>query len=164
MDAGTPDLDALYRDVVLDHYRSPRGRSPVADPDVENEGVNPLCGDDIKIAVKLAGGVIAGMHVHGRGCSISTASGSMMAELLKGKSPAEAARLAGAFTRMMHGEGWPAGLEQGDLDALAGVRRFPVRVKCAMLPWTTLADALEAHAAGRRAPAAPTTTESGGAG
>ncbi|MEK7764741.1 MAG: Fe-S cluster assembly sulfur transfer protein SufU [bacterium] len=151
----------MYRDVVLDHYRSPRGRAPVADPDVENQGVNPLCGDEVQVAVKLDGAVLKALHVHGRGCSISTASGSMMAELLKGKSKREAELLVEAFTRMMRGEGWPDGLEQGDLDALEGVRKFPVRVKCALLPWTTLADALAALETGRRAPPAPTTTDAG---
>ena len=157
-----PELDALYRDVILVHYRSPRGRAELPDPDLVNEGQNPLCGDEVTVAVKLAGDTFGQVHVHGRGCSISTASGSMMAEVLAGKSRAEAERIADAFKKMMHGEPLPAGLDAGDLDALEGVKKFPVRVKCALLPWTTLTDALKAHDAGQAHPVKPTSTEEQG--
>lgn len=162
MDHGTPELDALYRDVILDHYRTPRGRDPLPDADIANDGMNPVCGDELTVALKLGGGKVEKVHVHGRGCSISVASSSMMADLLAGKSREEVARIAEAFKKMMHGEPLPQGLDMGDLDSLQGVRQFPVRVKCAMLAWTTLADALKAYDAGERKPAAASTTETGG--
>jgi len=162
LDRETPDLDSLYRDVVLDHYRSPRGREGVANPDVVNQGVNPLCGDEVLVTLKLDSGKIGRVHVHGRGCSISTASGSMMAEALAGKSREEAERLLAIFRDMMRGTPPPAGADIGDLDALAGVHKFPVRIKCALLPWTTLADALLAYDAGKAKPESHTSTESGG--
>ena len=162
MDSQTPELDSLYRDVVLDHYRSPRGRTEVTNPDVVNEGVNPLCGDEVAVALKLGNGRLDKLHVKGRGCSISTASGSMMAELLAGKPRAEVEHLAEIFRKMMHGEPPPQGVDIGDLDALEGVQKFPVRIKCALLPWTTLHDALRAYDQGQSRPEAPTSTETGG--
>ena len=162
MDSRTPELDALYRDVLLDHYRSPRGRSPVAEPTVVNEGQNPLCGDAVRVALKLDHDHVDGICVDGHGCSISVASGSMMAELLKGRTTADAERLIGIVKDLMHGKPLPDHLETGDLDSLQGVQKFPVRVKCALLPWMTLEDALHAHAGGRQTPGAPTTTDTGG--
>lgn len=162
MDSQTPELDSLYRDVVLDHYRSPRGRAEVPNPDVVNEGVNPLCGDEVTVSVKLGNGQIEKLSVTGRGCSISTASGSMMAELLAGKPRADGERIAEIFRKMMHGEAPPPGVDIGDLDALEGVKKFPVRIKCALLPWTTLHDALQAYDQGNSRPSSATTTESGG--
>jgi len=162
LDSRTPELDSLYRDVLLDHYRTPRGRAAIADPDVVNEGQNPLCGDVIRLELKVAGNRIGQVHVHGKGCSISVASGSMLAELVAGKSEAEAERLIGIVKDLMHGTPLPADLETGDLDALEGIKNFPVRVKCALLPWTTLEDALKAHAQGRKQPDVPTSTDLGG--
>ena len=163
IDRSEPSLDALYRDVILDHYRTPRGRDPIPEPTVVNEGTNPLCGDEVTVAAKLGAGNIERVHVHGRGCSISTASGSMMAEVLRGKSGEQAKATIAAFKRLMHGETWPAHLDEGDLDALEGVAKFPVRIKCALLPWTTLEDALAAHERGAKTDR-PSTTEQGGAG
>jgi nitrogen fixation NifU-like protein len=159
LDRETPDLDSLYRDVVLDHYRSPRGRENLANPDVVNQGVNPLCGDEVLVALKMDGGRIGKVHVHGRGCSISTASGSMMAETLAGKSREEADRILAIFRDLMRGNPPPAGADIGDLDALAGVHKFPVRIKCALLPWTTLADALNAYDSGTAKPESHSSTE-----
>jgi len=138
----TPDLDALYREVVLDHYRSPRGRHPVAHPHRKSEGKNPLCGDEVELALEMADGRIRAVQVRARGCSISVASGSMLAELLPGKTLEEARRLIKTFKSMMRGEPAQEGVDMGDLDALEGVRRFPVRIKCALLPWTTLEEAM----------------------
>jgi nitrogen fixation NifU-like protein len=135
-------LDEIYRDVVLDHYRSPRGRTEIASPDARGEGTNPLCGDEITLALKFDGDRIQEVAVQGRGCSISVASGSMLAELLPGKTRAEAVRILDAFKALMHGHPAPEGLDLGDLDALEGVKKFPVRVKCALLAWTTLEEAL----------------------
>ena len=156
-----PELDALYRDVILDHYRTPRGKSPLPTANVSNEGQNPLCGDEVTVSAEVNDQALGKVHVHGRGCSISVASGSMMADLLAGKSRREAMKILEAFKKMMHGQKWPEGLEEGDLDALQGVRQFPVRIKCALLPWTTLEDALNSLDAGR-APKTSSTEHEGG--
>ena len=153
LDADEPRLDDLYREVVLDHYRSPRGRDPVAHPDVVNIGLNPLCGDEVTVSLKFEGGRVSGVQAASLGCSISVASGSMMAELLKGKTREEVMRLLETFRSMMHGDAAPVGAELGDLEALQGVRKYPVRIKCALLPWMTLKDALEGGAG------KPTTTD-----
>ncbi|UCF81180.1 MAG: SUF system NifU family Fe-S cluster assembly protein [Acidobacteriota bacterium] len=159
MDTRFPELSELYRDIVLDHYRSPRGNKELHDCDVRNEGFNPLCGDSASLALKLQNGNVADVAVQCRGCSISVASGSMLAELLKDRSVEEVEKLMAAFKGMMHGEAIPEGLDIGDLDALEGVRKFPVRVKCALLAWITLADALKAWKAGGSRPEAASTTE-----
>jgi len=144
IDRGMPDLDALYRDVVLDHFRSPRGRRALAEPTACNEGQNLVCGDHVKVGLKVVDGRVADVEVQGRGCAISTASGSMMADLLPGRTLDEAKRLLEAFKGVMRGEAPPDGVDLGDLDALEGVRKFPVRVKCALLAWATLEDLLKA--------------------
>jgi nitrogen fixation NifU-like protein len=160
LDSRFPDLDALYRDTILDHYRTPRGRKELENPDIENEGYNPLCGDEIKLSLKIEDGKIADVAVTGRGCSISVASGSMLAELLGGKTVDEALRITRHFKNLMHEERDDAeDLDMGDLDALEGVKQFPVRIKCALLPWTTLEDALEAHREGSDRPEKSSTTE-----
>jgi nitrogen fixation NifU-like protein len=141
----TVPLDEIYRDVVLDHYRSPRGRKELADADAQGEGQNPLCGDEVSLRIQFDGDRIKDVAVNGQGCSISVASGSMLAELLPGRTRAEAVRILKAFKAMMRGEPMPEGLDMGDLDALQGVQKFPVRVKCALLAWTTLEDALGAE-------------------
>ena len=155
-----PQLDELYREVVLDHYRTPRGRCPVQRTDVLSRGHNPVCGDELELQIHVEGGRIRGVHVNGRGCSISTASGSMLAELLPGKSKEEAQRILGAFRKMMHGEPYPKDVDLGELEALEGVKKFPVRIKCAMLAWTTLEDGLQAYERGKKEPEGETTTES----
>lgn len=151
------ELDSMYREVVLDHYKNPRGHCPLDRHDVENEGYNPVCGDEVKIGLRIVDGEIVGVHSLGRGCSISVASGSMLAEMLQGKTPEQARQLAEDFRRMMHSEISPDDAELGDLEALEGVQKFPVRIKCAMLPWTTLLDAIAAYEKGEHA--APSTTE-----
>lgn len=154
------ELDSLYREVILDHYKNPRGRKDIADADARAEGQNPLCGDELSLSLKISGGKIADAAVAGRGCSISVASGSMLAELAPGLAPDEALQLADAFKSMMHGGAPPQGVDMGDLDALEGVKKFPVRVKCALLAWETLRNALAAWQRGE-ASAAPATTEDG---
>lgn len=138
----TVQLDEIYRDVVLDHYKSPRGRNSLEKADATAEGFNPLCGDEVIIELRFDGDRIADVSVQGRGCSISVASGSMLAELLPGKTRKEAETVLNAFKAMMHGDPLPEDLDVGDLDALTGVQKFPVRIKCALLAWTTLEDAM----------------------
>jgi len=130
-------LDDLYREVILDHYSHPRNKGELPDPDIKVEGANPLCGDELSIFVKLDGGRVAEVRFVGRGCSISQASASMMTEQIKGKTLDEARALAGRFRAMMQGEAVSED-ELGELMALQGVRKFPVRVKCATLSWVAL--------------------------
>ena len=144
-------LEELYREVILDHYRNPRNRGTLDDPDASADGSNPLCGDEVHIDLALDGGVIAAVAVTGQGCSISQASASMMSEAVKGETVAAVRDLTARFKGMMSiGEQADPGLDPerpgaalGDLEALQGVRKFPVRIKCADLPWTTLAQALD---------------------
>ena len=137
-------LDALYREVVLDHHRHPRGREPLERVDAHSHGVNPSCGDDVTVELALRGGLVTGVCVRGHGCAISTASGSILAELLdEGGTVEDARRLAAVLRALMRGEALPVGEDLGDLEALAGVRKFPVRIKCALLPWITLEQALD---------------------
>jgi len=135
-------LDDLYREVILDHYSHPRNKGAVEPADITREGTNPLCGDEIRVSLRVRDGVVEDVRFDGKGCSISQASASMMTEQLKGQRVEDAARLIAAFKSMMRGDALPPdGL--GDLEALQGVRKFPVRVKCATLPWVTLEMALE---------------------
>lgn len=144
-------LEDLYRDVILDHYRNPRHKDPLTDPDATGEGVNPLCGDEVTVEVSFDGDTVADVSVHGQGCSISQASASMMSEAILGKSRREIAELSERFQTMMTAEDDDEsgvdpdrpGAALGDLEALQGVRRYPVRIKCASLPWTTLEQALD---------------------
>jgi nitrogen fixation NifU-like protein len=134
-------LDDLYREVILDHYSHPRNKGTLTDPDITREGANPLCGDEVRISLIVRGGIVQDVRFDGKGCSISQASTSMMTERIKGRQVEEAHRLIAAFKAMMHGE--PPTEDLGDLEALQGVRKFPVRVKCATLGWVTLEGALQ---------------------
>ncbi len=152
-----PSFDDLYREVILDHYHEPHGKEPLAHADVEAEGMNPLCGDELDLSLQLADdGRIEGLHVDGRGCAISVASGSILHDLVDGRTPAEARAFIAAVKRVMHGADLPTDLDLGDFDALEGVKAYPVRIKCALLPWTTLDEALgkaDAYLANRGAAA-----------
>jgi len=145
-------LEDLYREVVLDHYRNPRHRNPLDRIDASADGNNPLCGDKIHLDLTLEGNVVAAVSVTGQGCSISQSSASMMSEAVVGKSRDEIAVLTRQFKAMMaiEGNGEEPVLDPdrpgsvlGDLEALQGVRKFPVRIKCADLGWTTLQEALD---------------------
>lgn len=160
MDSRFPELDSIYREIVLDHYRCPRGRKSIPDPEVENQGLNPVCGDEVKVSLKIRDDRIEDVAVDGRGCAISVASGSMLAELLVGKTRAEVESLTAAFRDFLHGRPVPCGVDLGDLEALEGVKVLPVRVKCAMLAWTTLTEALKRWDSGKSNAPEPSTTES----
>jgi nitrogen fixation NifU-like protein len=144
-------LEELYREVILDHYRNPRNRGHLESPDATAEGVNPLCGDEINIEVSFDGDVVDEVAVEGQGCSISQSSASMMTEAIKGKTKSEIADLVSRFRKMMSlEESEDTGLDPerpgsvlGDIEALQGVRQYPVRIKCASLGWNTLMEALE---------------------
>jgi nitrogen fixation protein NifU and related proteins len=134
--------DELYRDIILDHYRNPRNKGDLEPADVTVSANNPLCGDEVTITARLSldGSSVAELHFSGRGCSISQASASMMTEEIEGKPLAEALKLINKFKEMMLAEGDVEGL--GDLEALQGVKRYPVRIKCAVLPWNSLLQGL----------------------
>ncbi len=143
-------LDELYREVILDHYRNPRHQGTLAGDHVHAEGNNPSCGDEFFLDVAVADGVITDAAMKGQGCSISQASGSMMMDKIVGMPIDEARELTHQFKVMMSIEEGDnpvdperPGAVLGDLEALQGVRKFPVRIKCADLAWTTLEDALD---------------------
>ena len=142
-------LDDMYRDIILDHYRSPRGRKPLEKANVTSDGSNPSCGDEISLQVDLDNGTVKDIHVDCRGCAISVASASMLAEVIKGKPLTEVKKIAQIVKKMLKGEQTDIPDDLGDLDALRGVRNFPVRIKCALLAWVTLMEGLKNHEHGR---------------
>jgi len=146
-------LEDLYREILLDHYRNPRNRGAMEGPSCSADGANPLCGDTVHVDVGLEDGAIGAIRFTGAGCSISQASASMMTEYVRGKTVADAEAAIGAFQAMML-EGESPVDDFGDIEALAGVAKFPARVKCASLAWKTLGQALE-HPEGMR----PVTTD-----
>jgi nitrogen fixation NifU-like protein len=151
-------LEDLYREIILDHYRAPRNRGELPVPPAHQvEGFNPLCGDEVVLYLDIEDGTVADLRTAGQGCSISQASTSMMSSAVKGKSVAEARQLIRAFKALMsihesQLEGAAAdaaeaeeleGVRLGDLEALQGVVKFPVRIKCATLGWNTLQQGLD---------------------
>ena len=149
-------LEDLYREIILDHYRSPRNRGELDPPAIMAEGFNPLCGDEIKVFLMVEGDKVEDIRISGQGCSISQSSASMMSQAVKGKTVDEARAVIRAFKAMMtppdpeheadhdhdhdHDE---AQVKLGDLEALSGVQKFPVRIKCATLAWNTLTQAMD---------------------
>jgi nitrogen fixation NifU-like protein len=140
----TPMLEELYQEIILDHYRRPRNKGKISPADIEAQEYNPLCGDEIQVTAKLADGKIAAIKFDGHGCSISQASASIMTQKLTGKTLAEAEAFIESFQKMMRGD-IPFGdrKEMGELKALEGVLKFPVRVKCATLAWHTTQKGIE---------------------
>lgn len=136
-------LDELYRDVILDHFKSPRHCGELADAQIKAEGSNPLCGDELIFHLKLEGGHIRYVRFHCKGCAISQAAASMLSGALEGKSMEEADRVIEAMKGLMQGREPDEAVDLGDLEALAGVRKFPVRVKCAALSWNVVEQGLE---------------------
>jgi nitrogen fixation NifU-like protein len=156
-----PGLEDLYREIILDHYRNPRNRGELAAPPATRvEGFNPLCGDEIVLFLDVEGDTVVDVRIGGQGCSISQSSASMMSAAVKGKSLSEVHDLSRAFKAMMSiheaelddatgpsGNGSAAqeapDVKLGDLEALRGVVKFPVRIKCATLCWNTLQQGLD---------------------
>ncbi len=141
------NLDEIYRDdLILDHRRHPRNPGHISEADIVVDGVNPFCGDEIHLQIVLNGeSRVSQVGFQGEGCSINQATGSMLSEAIKGLTLPEAEALSDSFHRMMQGpDPTPAQLDElGDLGALAKVREFPVRIKCALLAWSTLEDAVQ---------------------
>ena len=154
-----PGLEDLYREIILDHYRNPRNRGELPAPPARRvEGFNPLCGDEIVVYVDVEDGTISDIKIGGQGCSISQSSASMMSSAVKGKTIDEARALTRAFKALMtihesrldggdgSGTDTPSPdpeVKLGDLEALQGVVKFPVRIKCATLAWNTLQQGLD---------------------
>jgi nitrogen fixation NifU-like protein len=156
-----PGLEDLYREIILDHYRNPRNRGELsAPPATRVEGFNPLCGDEIVVYLDVEGDVVRDIRIGGQGCSISQSSASMMSAAVKGRTVGEVRALSRAFKGMMSiheqsldGDGAEpadevaaaaeAGVKLGDLEALRGVVKFPVRIKCATLSWNTLLQGID---------------------
>ena len=139
-----PPLKSLYQQLILEHYRRPRNKADLPDRTVEVRMTNPVCGDEVVLQLEIEGDEIRAARFTGQGCSISQASVSMMTVLLEGRKLADADGLAARFTRMMHGDESVAGDRAlGDLRALQGVSKFPVRIKCALLGFDALLEALK---------------------
>jgi nitrogen fixation protein NifU and related proteins len=139
------DLKALYQEIILDHNKNPRNFKKLEDADYSVEGYNPLCGDHYIVFLKMNGDVIAEITFQGSGCAISKASASVMSTILKGKTKAEAERWFEKFHNLVRGNvERDAGIDAyGKLAAFSGVSEFPARVKCAILPWHTMKNAIE---------------------
>jgi nitrogen fixation NifU-like protein len=137
------NVEALYQDIILDHYKHPRGRHLLDAPAGESHQVNPTCGDEVTVQVSLddEGHLVLGYE--GQGCSISQASASVMSELLSGEGPERADDVRAGFVQMMHSKGVAEPDEDllGDGIAFVGVAKYPARIKCALLPWMALQDA-----------------------
>lgn len=137
------DLEDLYREIILDHYRSPRNKGELACPPAHRaEGFNPLCGDEVIVYLEFADGKLVDLKINGQGCSISQSSTSLMSESVKGKSIDEIKKIASTFKSMLgvttEKEEASQAVDLGDIEALKGVMKFPVRIKCALLGWNTL--------------------------
>ncbi|MFM7253670.1 MAG: Fe-S cluster assembly sulfur transfer protein SufU [Ilumatobacteraceae bacterium] len=147
-----PGLDDLYREIILDHHRNPRNRGSLETPPARVAvGHNPLCGDEIEVYLMVADGIISDVRIGGSGCSISQSSASMMSQAVKGRRLDDVQALVRRFKAMMSipdDDGNPIeadpAVKLGDLEALQGVVKFPVRIKCATLAWNTLLDAIAA--------------------
>lgn len=138
-----PLTDELYRETILDHYHNPRNQGEIENPSAKVEGTNPMCGDEITLYINVDSGKIQDMKLHSRGCSINMASGSMMSEAVKGKSLEDASNTLNLFKKMMlEKEAVTLPEELEDLESLEGVKKYPVRIKCALLPWNALLEAL----------------------
>ncbi len=135
------DVSDLYQAIIMDHRNSPRNQGKPENLDHEAEGFNPFCGDRVSVGLRIENGVIVDIGFDGEGCAISTAAASLMTEEVKGKSVADAVAVFAGFRELLTG-GEPT-TDLGDLEALAGVKAFPTRIKCAILSWHTLKAALD---------------------
>ena len=138
------NLNSLYQDLILDHYRKPRNKGELPEKTVEIHMANPVCGDEIRLQLQIEEGKIVEARHVGQGCSISQAAVSMMTNLIRGRELSEAEGVAERFTAMMHGDEEAArDRTMGDLRALQGVSKFPVRIKCTLLAFDALQEAIK---------------------
>jgi nitrogen fixation protein NifU and related proteins len=138
-------LSDIYGEILLDHYRLPRNHGRLEHPTLTVEGVNPLCGDELSFDLEFEGDILTHISFTGKGCAISTASASMLTEMLEGKSIAEIEQWIANFREFIREGTPPAGVEMGDIESLAGIAKLPVRVKCATLPWTTIEEGIHRY-------------------
>jgi nitrogen fixation NifU-like protein len=141
--------DDLYRETILDHYHHPRHRGKIEEPGVTIEGVNPLCGDELTLYLNVKDGTVEDLKIEAKGCSISMASGSMMSEAVHGQPVEQVKHVVDLFKQMMLDKNKEVELpeELEDLEALQGVKKYPVRIKCALLPWNTLLQGIQESSA-----------------
>lgn len=132
------NLDTLYRQVIMDHYKKPRNRGVLGDDSVTVDLNNPTCGDRIQLTMKVEDGIVQDAKFEGEGCSISMSSASMMTQAVKGKKIEEALKLSTIFSNMMQGKEYDDSVDLGDIEALQGVSKFPARIKCATLAWKAM--------------------------
>ncbi len=139
------ELDDLYQEIILDHYRNPRNQNKLNSVDIVADGFNPFCGDKVLISIKLDNDVVSDVSFEGNGCSISQASASMLTNLIKGETLNKARSLYSTFREMMHGTPTVELDELGEAEVLEGVKQFPIRIKCALLAWVALEDGIKKH-------------------
>ena len=143
--SGSDDLNSMYEDIILDHYRNPRNTSSLPKPDLELDVNNPFCGDELKIQLNIKDDKITGVSVSGQGCAISQSSGSLLAEKIQDSSTDTVIHMIEKVRKMMKDE--PISDDDleliGDIEALQGVKKFPVRIKCALLGWSALEDLIK---------------------
>ena len=134
----TNKLDQLYRSVIMDHYKNPRNKGVIEESSITVDMNNPTCGDVIHLTLQVEDGIVQNAKFEGDGCSISMASASMMTQIVKGKKVDEALKAASVFSDMMLGKDVDDSIDLGDIEALAGVAKFPARIKCATLAWKAM--------------------------
>ncbi|WP_141432502.1 Fe-S cluster assembly sulfur transfer protein SufU [Bacillus sp. 03113] len=132
------NLDTLYRQVIMDHYKNPRNKGILENDSITIDMNNPTCGDRIHLTLKVHDGVVIDAKFEGEGCSISMSSASMMTQAIKGKNLSDALKLSQIFSNMMQGKEYDEDIDLGDIEALQGVCKFPARIKCATLAWKAM--------------------------
>ncbi|WP_449620360.1 Fe-S cluster assembly sulfur transfer protein SufU [Robertmurraya sp. Marseille-Q9965] len=137
------NLDQLYRQVIMDHYKNPRNKGVLEDDSLTINMNNPTCGDRIQLTLKVNDGKVTDAKFEGEGCSISMSSASMMTQAIKGKDIKEALKLSTIFSDMMQGKDYDDDIDLGDIEALSGVSKFPARIKCATLAWKAMEKGLK---------------------
>ena len=138
-------LDELYREVILDHFKNSTHAGELPEAQITATGANPLCGDEMTFYLKVSGGRMVQARFKGKGCAISQAAASMLTQQIEGKTFAQIRTMIDAMKALMQGQEPDASLDLGDLEALAGVRKFPVRVKCAALSWSVVEQGLKEY-------------------
>ena len=139
------NLDTLYRQVIMDHYKNPRNRGVLENESFTIDMNNPTCGDRIQLSMKVEDGKVTEAKFDGEGCSISMSSASMMTQAIKGQTIENAIKLSHIFSEMMLGKEYDDGIELGDIEALQGVTKFPARIKCATLAWKAMEKGLDSQ-------------------
>jgi nitrogen fixation NifU-like protein len=137
------NLDTLYRQVIMDHYKKPRNKGILEDGNLTIDMNNPTCGDRIRLTMKVTDGIVADAKFEGEGCSISMSSASMMTQAVKGQDIETALKFSETFSEMIQGKEYDQNLDLGDIEALQGVSKFPARIKCATLAWKAMEKGLK---------------------